>query len=139
MNNDIPQYSDVGYTGTGYLVVRATTASEALPLAGAVVSVYGDIDGFSSLIARLQTGKDGLTPKIALLAPPRALSESPGNKDRAYATYNVSVRMDGFSPLALRSVPIFDGITSVQPADLIPLAANGYPDGFQPYGTSLSE
>lgn len=139
MNNDIPQYSDIGYTGTGYLVVRATTASEALPLEGAVVSVYGDVDGFSSLIARLQTGKDGLTPKIALLTPPRALAEVPGNGDRSFATYNISVRMDGFAPLTLRSVPLFDGITSIQPADLIPLAENGYPDGFRPYGTSRGE
>ena len=139
MNNDIPQYSNIGYTGTGYLVVRATTASAALPLEGAVVSVYGNVDGFSSLIARLQTGKDGLTPKIALLTPPRELSESPGNGDRSFATYNVSVRMNGFAPLTLRGVPVFDGITSVQPADLIPLAENGYPDGFQPYGTSINE
>ena len=139
MNNDIPQYSGIGYTGTGYLIVRATTASEALPLEGAVVSVYGNVDGFSSLIARLQTGRDGLTPKIALLTPPRALSEYPGNGDRSFATYNVSVRMNGFAPLPLRSVPIFDGITSVQPADLIPLSENGYPDGFQHYSTSINE
>ena len=134
MNNDIPQYSDLGYTGMGYLVVRATTASEALPLENATVSVYGNEETFSSLIARLQTGSDGLTPKIGLLAPPRSLSEVPGNGSRSYATYNVSVHKDGFDPLFLTNVPLFDGITSIQPADLIPRAENGYPDAFDPFG-----
>ena len=139
MNNDIPQYSDIGYTGTGYLVIRATTASEALPLENALVTVYGNQPDFSSVIARLQTGNDGLTPKIALLAPPRALSEVPGNGSRSYATYNISVHKDGFSPLELLRVPVFDGITSVQPADLIPLSENGYPDSFDPYGGRVIE
>lgn len=139
MNNDIPQYSDIGYTGTGYLVIRATTASEALPLENALVTVYGNQENFSSVIARLQTGNDGLTPKIALLAPPRALSEVPGNGGLSYATYNVSVQKEGFSPLELQGVPIFDGITSVQPADLIPLSENGYPDSFDPYGGRIRE
>lgn len=139
MNNDIPQYDDIGYTGTGYLVIRATTASEALPLEGATVTVYGTEDDFSSIIARLQTGNDGLTPKIALLAPPRSLSQVPENGTSSYATYNVSVYKDGFSPLSLRRVPVFDGITSVQPADLIPRAENGYPDSFDPYGGRITE
>ncbi len=139
MNNDIPQYDALGYTGTGYLVVRATTASEALPLENATVTIYGTEDDFSSIIARLQTGNDGLTPKIALLAPPRALSEVPGNGARSFASYNVSVHKNGFAPLALRRVPVFDGITSVQPADLIPLAENGYPDSFKPYGGPIDE
>ena len=77
--------------------------------------------------------------KIALLAPPRALSEVPGNGARSFASYNVSVHKNGFAPLALRRVPVFDGITSVQPADLIPLAENGYPDSFKPYGGPIDE
>ena len=139
MNNDIPQYSDIGYTGTGYLVVRVTTASEALPLEGATVTVYGNQPDFSSAIARLQTGNDGLTPKSALMAPPRALSEVPGNGSASYATYNISVDREGYSPIEMYGVPLFDGITSVQPADMIPLPQNGYPDAFDPYSGSVVE
>jgi len=139
MNNDIPQYQDRGYTGTGYLVVRVTTASEALPLEGANVTVYGDEANFSSVIARLTTDNDGLTPKLALMAPPRSLSESANSHSRPFATYTVTVNKDGYYPLDSRSVPIFDGITSVQPADLIPLPQNGYPDSFIPYGTRITE
>lgn len=139
MNNDIPQYADIGYTGTGYLVIRATTASGALPIENALVTVYGNRPDFSAVIARLQTGNDGLTPKIALSAPPRSLSETPGNGDNSFATYNISVRKNGFYPLSLYEVPVFDGITSVQPANLIPLIENGYPDSFDPYGGRIVE
>lgn len=139
MNNDIPQYADIGYTGTGYLVVRATTASGALPIENAVVTVYGNQPDFSAVIARLRTGNDGLTPKIALTAPPRSLSEAPGNGAASFATYNLSLHKDGFYPLSLYEVPVFDGVTSVQPADLIPLLENGYPDSFDPYGGRINE
>lgn len=139
MNNDIPQYQNIGYTGTGYLIIRVTTASEALPLEGATVTVYGNRPDFSSVIARLLTGNDGLTPKIALMTPPRALSEVPGNGSDSYATYNLSVNKQGYSPVEMYGVPLFDGITSVQPADLIPLPQNGYPDAFDPYSGSVVE
>ena len=139
MNNDIPQYSNIGYTGTGYLVVRVTTASEAIPLEGATVTVYGNQPDFSSVIARLQTGNDGLTPKIALVTPPRSLSEEPNSVRIPYATYNITVDKEGYSPTEMYGVPIFDGITSVQPADMIPLPQNGYPDAFAPYSGSVVE
>ena len=139
MNNDIPQYQDIGHTGTGYLVVRATTASEALPLEGATVSVYGSLPDFSSVIARLRTGSDGLTPKLALKAPPRELSDSPNSRVSPFATYNITVHKQGYTPIEAYRVPIFDGITSVQPADMIPLPQNGYPDSFDPYSVNIVE
>ena len=139
MNHDIPQYSDIGYTGTGYLIVRATTASQALPLEDATVSVYGDLPNFSSLVARMKTGNDGLTPKLALLTLPRSLSETPGNGVPPYATYRIAVSKPGFEPLEMYRVPIFDGITSIQPADLIPLPKNGYPDAFDPFAGRVVE
>lgn len=139
MNNDIPQYQNIGYTGTGYLIVRVTTASEALPLENATVTVYGNLPDFSAVIARLQTGNDGLTPKIALTTPPRALSETPESTARPYAVYNITVHKDGYTPIEAYRVPIFDGITSVQPADMIPLPQNGYPDAFSPHSQIIVE
>ena len=139
MNNDIKQYQNLGYTGTGYLVVRVTTADEAIPLENAYVTVYGNEANFSAIIARLTTGNDGLTPKLALMAPPRALAESPNSPVRPFATYRIAVDKNGFFPLSAKEVPIFDGITSVQPANLIPLPQNGYPDSFAPYGSFISE
>ena len=139
MNNDISQYQNIGYTGTGYLVVRVTTASEALPLQNATVTIYGGLPDFSAAIARLQTGNDGLTPKIALAAPPRALSESPNSALPPFATYNITVDKEGYTPIRMYRAPIFDGITSVQPADMIPRPKNGYPDAFSPHDEIIVE
>lgn len=132
MNQDISQYQDLGYTGTGYLLVRVSTASQAIPLSGARVVVRGNEESFSGVIAALVSGEDGLTPKIALLTPPRSGSTSPGGK--AFATYNIDITLDGYHALSAQNVPIFDGITSIQPATLIPLPKNGHPDNFSPYG-----
>lgn len=138
MNRDIPQYSNIGYTGTGYLVIRASTASGALPLENASVTVRGNQPNFSAVIVELTTGRDGLTPKISLAAPPRGNSESPGIEN-PFATYNVDVQLDGYFPASAQQVPIFDGITSVQPVSLVPLPKNGFTDRFDPYSERVTD
>ncbi len=138
MNHTTQGYNRNDFSGTGYLVVRISAASEALPLAGAKVFVRGGEENDSGVIAVLESGSDGLTPKIALAAPPRALSESPGNL-RPYASYNIDIHLDGYPSLMLQNVPIFDGITSVQSAVMIPLPKNGYPDNFIPFGDRIYE
>lgn len=132
MNSNTDEYKDLGYTGTGYLIIRVTTASSAIPLDGAVVLVRGTEENYSSVIARLTTANDGNTQKIALAAPPRSLSETPGNS-KPFATYGVEVFLDGYSNVSVARVPVFDGITSVQPINMIPLSSNKYPDSFNPY------
>ncbi|MBQ7292901.1 MAG: hypothetical protein IJW79_04090 [Clostridia bacterium] len=138
MNRDIPQYSNIGYTGTGYLVIRASAASSAIPLEGAVVTVRGNQPNFSSVIVKLTTERNGLTPKISLATPPRGNSTSPGIEN-PFATYNVDVQLDGFFPTSAQQVPIFDGITSIQPINLIPLPKNGYTDRFAPYDEKVTD
>ena len=138
MNRDIPQYSNIGYTVTGYLVIRASAASSAIPLEGAVVTVRGNQPNFSSVIVKLTTERNGLTPKISLATPPRGNSTSPGIEN-PFATYNVDVQLDGFFPTSAQQVPIFDGITSIQPINLIPLPQNGYTDRFAPYEERVTD
>ena len=138
MNRDIPQYSSIGYTGIGYLVIRASTASNAIPLEGAKVTVRGNQPNFSAVISELTTGRNGLTPKISLSAPPKSNSTSP-DMENPFATYNVDVRLDGYFPASAQQVPIFDGITSVQPINLIPLPKNGTSDNFDPYGERVTD
>ena len=137
MNRDIPQYLNAGYTGIGYLVVRASAASGAIPLEGAEVTVRGDLPNFSSVIVRLETGRDGATPKISLAAPPRSNSTSPGVKDQ-FSTYNIEVRLKGFFPTGALKIPVFDGITSIQPINLIPLPQNGVGDRYDPYAEQVT-
>ncbi len=120
-------------TGYGYMIVRVTTARGAIPLEGATVTIHNYDPEFESgrgdVIAVYTTGASGLTERFALPAPPRELSMSPGN-GRSYETYNLSVTKPGYYQQYYTNVPVFEGITAIQNADMIPLPDNGQTDNF---------
>lgn len=120
------------YTQIGYLIVRATTARGAIPLENAVVTVRGydpssNPDESSGILISTRTGVNGNTERMALPAPPKELSQESGN-GKSYATYNVDVSAEGYLLQSYINVPIFEGVTAVQNAYLIPLPENGIPD-----------
>ena len=112
--------------GTGYLIVQVTTANTAIPLEGAFVRISRDAPG-NAVLYELRTGADGRTERVALSAPPRSASLSPGG-GTAFSPYNIEVTLAEYGSTVYQHVPIFDGITSIQGADLIPLPQNGVPD-----------
>ncbi|MBQ9098031.1 MAG: hypothetical protein IJY50_01210 [Clostridia bacterium] len=116
-----------GPTGTGYLVVQVTTASNAIPLSDAAVTVRESEGG--TVLYELRSAGDGRTDRVALTAPPRAQSQRP-SAALPYAVYNIEVRLNGYENAFYQNVPIFDGITAIQQANLRPIPENGYPDGF---------
>lgn len=118
-NPQIPEYSEIGY-----LTVRVSTAGGSIPLENAAVNIRGgDIDD-SDVIYALTTNSDGLTPTVSLPTPPRSVSEAPQNTVPAYAVYNIDVFAKGYAPAFFHNVPVFSGITSVQPAVLLPQIEN---------------
>ena len=118
-------------SGYGYMVVRVTTARGAIPLENAIVTVHNYDPEFESgrgdVIAVYTTDRAGLTERFALPAPPRELSMTPGN-GKSYETYNLSVTKEGYYQQYYANVPIFEGITAIQNADMIPLPDNGQTD-----------
>ena len=114
-------------SGTGYLIVRVSTASGAIPVSGATVAVrsgVGDENGDrGAIIELLQSDRDGNTPRIPLPTPPRENSTRPGSMV-PYAAYQIDVAADGFYRQYFTAVPVYDGVTSIQPVTLIPLADN---------------
>ncbi len=108
------------YSATGTLVVTASTAGGALPVAGALVTVRGASPENSGVLATVSTDRSGRTPRIMLPTPPAADSEKPG-MERPYATYNIEVEKDGFFHQSFTNVPLFAGTTSIQPVNLYPL------------------
>lgn len=131
--------------GEGRLIFRVTTAKGAIPLANARVTLWDrrpepDTDRGNTL-AVYQTDRNGKTPIIPLPAPAKALSmaPSPQGSPPPFACYDAEVLLEGYTTLTFVCIPVFDGVTSVQPADLIPLPANGYPDGLTPDGTRIVE
>lgn len=111
----------------GFLKVRVSTARGAIPLQGAKVAVRGTTADNSGIIALLTTDSGGLTPTLALPAPAKADSESPGNI-KPFSEYNLEISLDGYQTQYYYNLPIFATITSVQTADLVPLRENGHPD-----------
>ena len=136
--------------GKGYLVVQVTTARGAIPLEGARVDIrtYEPQDSSDparrgDVIASLISGRDGNTARIPLSAPPRSASEKPNN-GIPYALYQAEVSLEGYFEQNYFGIPIFDGITAIQPAVLIPLPENGTngiprPDGLRVFENSMAD
>lgn len=120
-------------TSYGYMIVRVTTARGAIPLGGATVTVsnYAPefVDGRGDTIAVYTTNASGLTERFPLPAPPRENSMKPNN-GKGYQTYNISVAKDGYYQQYYLNAPVFEGITAIQSADMIPLPDNGQTDNF---------
>ena len=140
MNNSNNSGEMKNTMGEGYLVVRVSTANGAIPLGGARVTVRGGEEVNSDYYRSFYSGASGLTEKIALPTPLRSLSEDPSNGGiRPYALYSVDVFCDGYVDLSFVNVPVFDIITSIQPANMIPRPDNEYSDSFAPYEAVLVE
>lgn len=121
----------------GGIVVRVTTASGAIPIEDALVTIseYGTGNG-GDIVATLKTNSSGLTEKISLPAPPRSMSLSPGN-GKSYSSYVIEVQKDGYNNQQYINVPVFDGVIAVQNADIVPLPENGETDRADPYNPGI--
>jgi len=71
-----------------------------------------------------ETDESGLTPFVILEAPSRSESLIPDGGN-AYAVYRVTVNREGFYPVEVGRVPIFDGIRALQPIAMIPVSEGG--------------
>lgn len=129
MNRELPMESE------GYLVVHVTTARGAIPLEGATVSIRANEDTesgpLSDILYATVSDRDGNTERITLSAPPRENSLSPGQVP-PYSTYHLEVRREGYGMQSFVALPIFAGITAIQPVDMIPLAEDGISDPLRP-------
>ncbi len=129
MNKEInPSYPAPSPTGYGYLIVHATTARGAIPLEGVQITVRSYEPEFNvnrgEVLQTLITGRDGNTERISLPAPPAPESQVSGNR-QPFAIYNLEARREGYRGQNYFALPIFEGITAVQPVDMIPLSENG--------------
>ena len=109
-------------SGQGRLVVNVTTIGGLYPVKNAIVTVFkGGADNME-MIAQFNTDESGKTPAFTLPAPPAALTENPQNTVRPYAFYNILTQADGFIDNINYNAAIFDGVTSLQNVNMIPLS-----------------
>ena len=104
----------------GYLIVKVSTANGAIPIENASVIVQGKDDNNQEILLSFLTNRDGITPKIMLPAPPKELSESPSPASKPYSIYNIDVFKEGYYPQHYNGVPIFQNVTAVQNAYIVP-------------------
>ncbi len=121
--------------GLGYLIVHVTTARGAIPLEGAQVTVRDYSPEFTEnrgdVRATLISGRDGNTERISLPTSPVGDSLSPGTV-QPFSIYNLEVHLEGYRGQFYYALPIFEGITAVQPVDMIPLSEDGSGAPFDP-------
>lgn len=114
---------------TGTLYARVSYADQALPLANAVVRIYGA--GEKTPRFTLLTNSAGLTEQVPLQTLPASDSQVPGGTP--FTLYNATVEAPGYYRLTVENIPIFSGILSVLPVAMIPLSAydsaDVYPEG----------
>ena len=103
----------------GTLLFQVTGGQGAYPVPGAAVVISKALDDRLSLAVKVITDESGKTEPLSLPAPSRELSQSPGNGP-AYALYQAEVTAPGYVPTKIRDLPVFDGITTIQPVRLSP-------------------
>ena len=136
--NNFPTPPAPSASGMGRLIFRISTAGGAIPLEGARVIVRDKgTEGKSqrgNALRVLYSDRNGKTDVISLPTVPRNASLSPRNGDSPppFLCYDAEVTLPGYRTVDYVCIPIFDGVTSVQPADLPPLPENGREDGLTP-------
>lgn len=104
----------------GTLRVRATSASGAIPISGAIIHIMGADEENRDFVRSLITDNDGITPKIDLPTPKKSYSLSPDEEETPYALYDVEAVADGYYTKRIISVAIFSGINAILPLNMIP-------------------
>ncbi len=101
---------------SGFLVIRASAARDAVPVIGASVTVCPMDDG--SRCIRVRTDMSGRTEQIELDAP--SLDGMSPAQSPPYASYRVDIDHPEYRPVTVNNVPIFAGVTSTLPVILTP-------------------
>lgn len=126
----------------GSVRFRTYTARNALPVPGARVVLFKTIGGSRHIFYDVVTDISGLTATLALPAPPSHLSQSPNAKMQPYALYDADITAKGYIPVSVRSLPVFEGIISVQRAALVPSMGTDETTNItetEPYLTEVSD
>ncbi|MGN1339325.1 MAG: carboxypeptidase-like regulatory domain-containing protein [Oscillospiraceae bacterium] len=106
----------------GSLSFRTYTARNALPVPNANIVVFKEIGGQRHTFYTLTTDRSGQTEEVTIPAPPSSLSQSPTSAVQPYSLYDAEITAEGFDPVSVKNLPIFEGILSVQRTAMIPTA-----------------
>lgn len=111
-----------GYmSARGTVNVRITHMEGRLLLAGATIEVLNRGE-------RYTTDRNG-SARISLPAPPKSLSLQPNPPARPYSVYDIRISMNGYAPVTVYGLQVFDGIVSLFSYNLLRLDDTDNPAG----------
>lgn len=104
---------------TGYITVGVYTASRALPVPNAVVTVFTtDNNGEENILYHLVTDESGRVPKMEL----------PVKSGQQSETYNLRVQAIGYNTVNVMDLCVFPNITTNYTINLIPVKYGETPE-----------
>lgn len=105
----------------GSILIYTSAAGQAASLPGVTLTVT---DAGGSVRARLVTDVDGFAEAADLPAPDAAYSLDAANTTvQPYALYRIEAALDGWQPLVLNGVQVFDAQQTVARLNLLPAGA----------------
>lgn len=105
----------------GFVTARVFTSRAQIPVTGASVVIESNNTG-SVLGARI-TDENGLTSPVRIETPSKDNSTSPGY-DTPFTSVNIRISHPMYYTYYVRDAQVFEGQTSVQNAELVPLEEN---------------
>lgn len=118
--NIIKKQQTAEENGISYVNVNVFTASGALPVSGAIVTVYHTYNGGDEhVLYNLITDENGGVPTMEV----PIVYRGPGEQtEYTYSTYNLRVEANGYYTYNLLDFQVFPNITSSYSVNLIPTA-----------------
>ena len=105
----------------GSIQIYTSAAEQAVPLAGVTLTVLDENGG---ALAHLTSDADGYAEAADLPAPDASYSLDEANTTvRPYALYRIEAELDGWQPLVVDGVQVFDGQATAARLTLLPAGA----------------
>ncbi len=107
----------------GFLNVNVTSGTGSYPMPGADVIISSETAAGNTVLYRFKTDQSGQIPGAPLDTAGVSGSLSPSPDSPPYSLYTVTVSKEGYYPRVSLNIRIFEGVTTVQPINMIPYTA----------------
>lgn len=108
----------------GNIKVIVYISQMTIPIENAKVYIYQEENGKRNLIATRNTDKNGETSLVEVDTPDKSESLSPleNGSPNPFASVNIFIEAEGFRSVLIHNAQVFAENTTVQRAEMVPLA-----------------
>ena len=107
-------------TNSGILKIQASVARQTLPVENVSIVISKDFKDGRKIFYNVKTDQNGIIDNLLLPAPSKNLSMKP-SQVLPFATYDIVASHPNYQQARFTSIPIFEGIKSIQSINLLPL------------------